>query len=132
MICRVEVENQNPENPDNKINMKDRCLKMTREEFNTKSVELLGAVSAEKPDTGKISEMVEEMREGFNKEVTRAETAETNAADLKTKNESLQAANMNLFLKSGQLIKETEEKKIEKPQEKIDFDSLFDEKGELK
>ena len=105
---------------------------MTREEFNTKSVELLGAVSAEKPDTGKISEMVEEMREGFNKEVTRAETAETNAADLKTKNESLQAANMNLFLKSGQLIKETEEKKIEKPQEKIDFDSLFDEKGELK
>ena len=105
---------------------------MTREEFNTKSVELLGAVSAEKPDTGKISEMVEEMREGFNKEVTRAETAENSAADLKTKNESLQAANMNLFLKSGQLIKETEEKKIEKQPEKIDFDSLFDEKGELK
>ena len=38
---------------------------MNREEFNTNAVELLGAVSAENPDTGKISEMVEAGDQSF-------------------------------------------------------------------
>lgn len=105
---------------------------MNREEFNTKAVELLGAVSQEKPDTGKISEMVEEMRAGFNEEFTRADTAENQRNTYKEQVESLQKANMSLFLKSGQLIQETEDLKIDKKPEPVDFASLFDEKGELK
>lgn len=104
---------------------------MNREEFNTKAVELLGAVSAENPDTGKISEMVEEMRAGFNEEFSRADSAETQRDTFKEQVESLQKANMALFLKSGELIKETEDLKIDKKPETVNFESLFDEKGEL-
>lgn len=106
---------------------------MTREEYNTVAGELMTAVSAEELDTGRISEITAEMREAFQLEVTRAEAAEKAAEDLKRSNESLQAANMKLFLRSGELLKETEQEKTPTQSDKpFDFGSLFDEKGELK
>ena len=103
---------------------------MTREEYNTKSAELIAEMGAEQPDNGKISESLAELREAFQLEVTRAETAEKQAEELKSKNESLQAANMSLFLKSGEIIKQTE-KTPEDRDKPFDFNTLFNEKGEL-
>lgn len=106
---------------------------MTREEYNKISAEALAEVGNEKPDNGKISEMLAKLRDGFAEEVTAKETAEKSAADFKAANESLQAANMALFLKSGQILKEKGESDLEKitQKEKPSFDSLFDENGEL-
>lgn len=106
---------------------------MTREEYNKNSADVLAELATEKPDSGKISEMLATMREGFNEEVTKSETLEKSNNDLTSKNESLQAANMALFLKSGQLLKDKEEKTLENlPKEtEPDFSSLFNENGEL-
>ncbi|MBR4954398.1 MAG: hypothetical protein IKY46_00620 [Clostridia bacterium] len=104
---------------------------MTREEYNIKSGELMAELSAEQPDKGKISEALAELRESFQFEVTRAETAEKTAEDLKKANESLQAANMSLFLKSGEIIKQAEQTKNPEEKKPFDFNSLFNEKGEL-
>lgn len=123
-------KSQSPGSPDKKA--KKEGIIMTREEYNTKAGELMTAISAEEIDTGKVSEIAAEMREAFQLEVTRAETAEKTAEDLKRSNESLQAANMNLFLKSGEIIKAAEQEKtppeVDKP---FDFNTLFNEKGEL-
>lgn len=108
---------------------------MTREEFNKTSTDVLAEMASENPDTGKISEMLDNLRTGFNDEATAKETAEKSAADLKTANEGLQKANMSLFLKIGQAAEEKSGagNPGENPGKKIeaDFDSLFDENGEL-
>lgn len=107
---------------------------MTREEYNKNSADVLAELSAEKPDTGKISELLSTMRDGFNEEVTKTETATKESGELKSANESLQAANMALFLKSGEILKKSEEKSLDNLSEnkKPDFSTLFDENGELK
>lgn len=103
---------------------------MTREEFNAKASDLLANVG----DTGKVSEILDEMRTGFNEEVSKGETAAATVEDLTAKNENLQAANMALFLKTGETAatgenSESENKQEEKP---LEYAELFDEKGELK
>lgn len=105
---------------------------MTREEFNEKAKEILNHVS----DAGKISEILDELRNGFNEEILKAESAATTAADLAEKNQNLQAANMALFLKTGEMAAtgdpEKEKEKIKEDEKKMKYEDLFDEKGELK
>ena len=103
---------------------------MTRDEYNIMTGDVMTEISAETLDKGKISEMLANLREGFNLEVTSREAAEAEQQKLKTANESLQAANMALFLKSGEVIKQAEE--IKAPKAPLSFDALFDENGELK
>ena len=62
---------------------------MTREEFQQKSTEVLSSLE----DVGKVSALLDELRTGFNDEVSRAEIAEQTATDLTAKNETLQKAN---------------------------------------
>ena len=102
---------------------------MTRDEYNIMTGDVMTEISAEAPDKGKISEMLANLREGFNLEVTSREAAEAEQQKLKTANESLQAANMALFLKSGEVIKQQEE--IKAPKKPLSFNALFDENGEL-
>lgn len=103
---------------------------MTRDEYNIMTGDVMTEISAETPDKGKISEMLANLREGFNMEVTARESAEAEQSKLKTANESLQAANMALFLKSGEVIKQAEE--IKAPKQPLSFEALFDANGELK
>lgn len=102
---------------------------MTREEFNSKASELLANVA----DTGKVSEILDELRTGFNEEITKGETSAAAVTDLTSKNENLQAANMALFLKTGKTAAtgENEEETAEE-ENKLEYADLFDEKGELK
>ena len=102
---------------------------MTREEFNSKASELLANVA----DTGKVSEILDELRTAFHEEITKGETAAAAVTDLTSKNENLQAANMALFLKTGKTAAtgENEEETAEE-ENKLEYADLFDEKGELK
>lgn len=108
---------------------------MTVDEYNTKSGELLAAVSAEQIDSGKISTLLNELREAFTEEASGKANAEKAVTDLTEKNKSLQESNMNLFLKVGEKAKDNPEKSgEEKSPENYanDFSGLFDEKtGEL-
>lgn len=108
---------------------------MTVDEYNTKSGELLAAVSAEQIDSGKISTLLNELREAFTEEASGKANAEKTVTDLTEKNKSLQESNMNLFLKVGEKAKDNPEKSgEEKSSENYpnDFSGLFDEKtGEL-
>lgn len=108
---------------------------MTVDEYNTKSGELLAAVSAEQIDSGKISTLLNELREAFTEESSGKANAEKLVTDLTEKNKSLQESNMNLFLKVGEKAKDNPEKTTEeKTGENYanDFSGIFDEKtGEL-
>lgn len=101
---------------------------MTREEFQTVTTEILSKLD----DTGAVSERLDRLREAFGEQVTAAETNAATVAELSAKNESLQAANMSLYLKTGE--KAEPENKEETPETAaVTFDELFDEKsGELK
>lgn len=101
---------------------------MTREEFANVSAEILANLA----DTGKVSELLDSLRNAFNDTLTESETNAKTAAELTEKNESLQAANMQLFLKTGVQEKLSAETETETETETPDFDSLFDENGELK
>ena len=108
---------------------------MTVDEYNTKSGELLAAVSAEQIDSGKVSTLLNELREAFTEEASGKANAEKTVTDLTEKNKSLQESNMALFLKVGEKAKDNPEKSgEEKSPENYpnDFSGLFDEKtGEL-
>lgn len=108
---------------------------MTVDEYNTKSGELLAAVSAEQIDSGKISTLLNELREGFTEESSARANAEKTVTDLTEKNKSLQESNMSLFLKVGEKAKDNPEKATEEKSPENyanDFSGLFDEKtGEL-
>lgn len=96
---------------------------MTKEEFISKCQEIL----TNSGDMGKISSTLDELRDGFNESVAQSEILAKANAELTEKNANLQQANMNLFLKCGV---ENVEKSVEN-EEKVNFDKLFNEKGEL-
>lgn len=108
---------------------------MTVDEYNTKSGELLAAVSAEQIDSGKISTLLNDLREGFTEEASARANADKLVTDLTEKNKSLQESNMNLFLKVGEKAKDNPEKTAEEKTVETyanDFSGIFDEKtGEL-
>lgn len=102
---------------------------MTREEFNITASEILSNIA----DSGKVSELLDTLRTGFNEEVTKGETAAASVTDLTAKNENLQAANMALFLKTGETAATGENnEKSEEKEEKLKYENLFNEEGELK
>ena len=70
---------------------------MTKEEFITKCQEIL----TNSGDMGKISSVLDELRDGFNESVAQSEILTKANAELTEKNANLQQANMNLFLKCG-------------------------------
>lgn len=103
-------------------------MPMTADEFNAAVTDILGNVS----DVGHVSQKLDELRTAFGEALTDAETRAKTIETLEGEKKSLQEANMSLFLKIGTPQKETEtEKKDETPAE-ADFESLFDENGNLK
>lgn len=110
---------------------------MTVDEYNTKSGEVLAALTAESVDAGKISTLLNELREGFTEESSKRENAEKSVTDLTAKNQSLQESNMNLFLQIGKQNENKPENNTGNGGENSgkyanDFSEIFDEKtGEL-
>lgn len=102
---------------------------MTFEEFNTKSTEVLEKLD----DQGAVSIILDELRAGFGELAEKVRDVESENETLREKNDKLQNANMELFLKVGNPAKEEEEEKEEEVVvEKIEYEDLFDDNGELK
>lgn len=107
----------------------------TVDEMNAKIDSILSLASGENIDLGKLSTELTEIRENYTEENQLRVKAETDYNKIKADNESLVAANSALFLKTGTIIKNGGQNPLEnpeKPKEKFDFNSLFNEKGELK
>lgn len=106
---------------------------MTKEEYTEKASAILDNLE----DRGAVSTALDELRTAFYEEVEKRETSDATAEELKTKNDGLLKANMDLFLKVGKTATGSEEPVVEDehektPEETITFDDLFDENGELK
>lgn len=106
---------------------------MTKEEYTNKASAILENLE----DRGAVSTALDELRTAFYEEVEKRETSEATTEELKTKNDGLLKANMDLFLKVGKTSTGDEEPVVEDepektPEETITIDDLFDERGELK
>lgn len=99
---------------------------MTREDFNEIATEILNVLD----DTGAVSTKLDDLRTGFNEEITAKETVEKERDELEKRNASLQQANMDLFLRIGTPVEKEEEKEKEVIIEKS-YDDLFNDNGEL-
>lgn len=103
-------------------------MPMTAEEFNAAVTDILGNVS----DVGHVSQKLDELRTAFGEALTDAETRAKTIETLEGEKKSLQEANMSLFLKIGTPQKENDTEKKEELPEEPDFETLFDENGNLK
>ena len=102
---------------------------MTREEFSAKCSEVLNNLD----NRGEVSTMLDELRTAYYEVVEHGETVEAERDDLRARNDNLQQANMDLFLKVGKVATgEPEPEPTPEPEEeKMSFDDLYDERGEL-
>ena len=103
---------------------------MTRDEHKKAVAKLLGMVSAE--HQADASELLTTLSEDYEETLTTSETSATRVSELTAKNEKLRQVNTELFLKVGTPQKQKEDVKEESNIPDITFDSLFNEKGELK
>lgn len=101
---------------------------MNLEEFNTKIA--LARESAS--DTGKLTEILTEVREGGSALFGEKENANKRIAELEKDNKSLLESNMKLFLKIGTPVDGLDQNKTIDEDKKMKFEDLFNEKGGLK
>ena len=103
---------------------------MTREEFSN----LCGDILNNLDNRGEVSTMLDSLRTAYYEIVEHGETVEAERDDLRVRNDNLQQANMDLFLKVGKVATgEPDDDPEPEPQEeeKMSFDDLYDERGEL-
>lgn len=99
----------------------------TADEFAQKTREILTKLESPE-DVGAIAD---ELVAAFRELDTKATTAEASVAELTAKNDRLQKANMELFLRTG-VQGEANELEGQEQEKGVDFNELFDERGELK
>ena len=107
-------------------------MSMTRQEHKTAINSILALVGAE--NQAAASELLTSISDGFEQVITDLETANANVTTLTDNNEKLRAVNSKLFLRVGEIVQDkpaTEPNEPTQP-EKIEFNSLFDDKGGLK
>lgn len=107
---------------------------MKREDHKTKLNELLKLVTPE--NQASATEILTGLSEDYEQVLTESETAASRVSELTANNETLRAVNAKLFLKVGATDKETPHPETEQQtpvesENKITFDNLFNEKGEL-
>jgi hypothetical protein len=96
------------------------------EEFKAKTAEILSSLS----DQSKVSTILTELVEDYDKEAIEKTTFKTSAEKLTADNEKLRQANMNLFLKVGEV--KTTETKPTTEDKTPKYSDLFDADGNLK
>ena len=101
---------------------------MNLEEFNAK----LALARESASDTGKLTEILTEVREGGSALFGEKETAIKRIEQLEKDNKSLLESNMKLFLKIGTPVDGLDQTKLKQEEEKMKFEDLFNEKGGLK
>lgn len=106
-------------------------MSMTIEEYNAITKDLLANVS----DVGTVSQYLMQLTDDYSATLAELANANQRAEELTIANESLRNANMELFLKIGKTDptpKGEEDENEDEDEEKLNFDDLFNDKGELK
>lgn len=108
---------------------------MTRDEHKAAIQSLHGMIASE--HVAEASELLTRLSDDYGATLTSSEQAAANVTRLTEENDKLLKANGRLFMQVGQTKQETH--KDDKPgndegkeEQKLSFDDLFDEKGELK
>lgn len=102
-------------------------MKHTIDEFNELSLNISENIGEQEVITGALANMVSM----FSETIAEGISHEDKISELSDENNRLKDANMNLYLKVAQITPNEEyNKKVEK--EKMTYEELFDEKGELK
>lgn len=101
---------------------------MTLDEFSAKARETL--TKLESPE--EIGGIVDDLISAYRERDAAATDAETNVQTLTKKNELLQKANMELYLRTGTKSENTDDLSGVEEKKGEDFSMLFDERGELK
>jgi len=99
---------------------------MKPEEFKQKTAEILSNLT----DQAKVSSILAELVEDYDREAVEKTTAQTTAQKLIADNENLRNTNMQLFLKVGETKVEDQKTKVEDNTPK--YEDLFDADGNLK
>ena len=105
---------------------------MTRDEHKQIIQKMLGMVTPE--NQANASELLTQLSDDYEQTLTASETLTANNATLTANNEKLRQVNADLFLKVGTTNKETHNQNANNQQQeenKLTFDGLFNEKGEL-
>lgn len=106
---------------------------MTRDDHKKAIQSLFGMIA---PDhQAAASEILNNLSNDYEETLTNYETANANVTTLTENNETLRNVNAKLFLQVGSVPKADDKGKTETHTEnesKLSFDSLFNEKGELK
>lgn len=103
---------------------------MKPEEFSAKTQEIVANIT----DQGKVTTVLAELIEDYNKVAVEIATATTTATQLKEDNEKLRKANLDLFLQIGTPATNTNNTNTNTGKENNTptYESLFDEKGNIK
>lgn len=100
---------------------------MTLDEFRTRSREIL--TKLESPE--EVGVIIDVLDGAFQERDAAASEAESKIADLTARNDRLQEANMQLFLRTGVQGK-SDDLEGQEEEQGVDFSELFDSSGELK
>jgi len=100
---------------------------MTLDEFRTRSREIL--TKLESPE--EVGVIIDVLDGAFQERDAAASEAEGKIADLTARNDRLQEANMQLFLRTGVQGK-PDDLEGQEEEQGVDFSELFDSSGELK
>lgn len=106
---------------------------MTRDEHKAAIQNLFGMIAAD--HQAAASEILNNLSNDYESTLTSYETANANVTKLTTDNEALRVANGKLFIQLGTPAKQDNQKQEDKPgqqqEQKLTFDALFNEKGDL-
>lgn len=107
---------------------------MTRDEHKAIIQELLTLASND--NQARTSELLTQLSDDYDETLTNFETSESRITELIDNNEKLRDVNSKLFLKVGEIPKKTSQDESNhdnnnEEDEKLEFESLFNEKGEL-
>lgn len=100
---------------------------MTLDEFRQRSREIL--TKMENPE--EVGAIIDVLDGAFQERDAAAQAAEATIADLTERNDRLQKANMELFLRTGVQGK-PDDLEGQEEEQGVDFSALFDSSGELK
>lgn len=109
-------------------------MALTREQIKSKFTAVLGMATPEQQ--ANASEILTELSDEFESVLTESENNATKVTELTANNETLRSVNAKLFLRVGETDKATHTETTPATEttneNKITFDDLFNEKGDLK
>jgi regulator of replication initiation timing len=95
-----------------------------------KILESIQAIGACEDDVAR-RDLLAQLQDDLSADYDRFSEIETQNGKLTTDNESLRDANMKLFLRIGTHSEEKQDETEKKPEEKLTWENLFNEKGEI-